>query len=411
MRSKTARPAAVAAALLLPVLLPAAALAQGGVATITLSKPEVEYAEPFTTVMGVRELRDGRVIVTDMQEKTIQLLDLRRGSATPIGKEGSGPNEYGRPGQLFALPGDTTLVSDLANNRYLVIAPDGQVARTLYTMDPNEPDLRLIQARASDATGNLYFLDRGLAARLAARGPGGPGGRGGSIDLPDSGTVLRYDLRTKKVTEIGKIALPRTNTTTSGGGNQVSVMRMAVPFAAQDDWTVGIDGRIAVVRAEPYRVEWVAPNGQRVTGPAIAFEKIRVTEADKEAFRNARVSMAGVGMRTVIGAGGAVSSSAAPAPPTNMRPPEPTSWPEFKPAFYANQSLVAPDGRLWVSRHRPADDPNPKYDVFDGFGRLVARAVLPARTRLVGFGARTAYVVRTDDDDLQYLQQYELPKF
>ena len=408
MRPKTARPAAVAAALLLPVLLPAAALAQGGrVATITLTKPEVEYEEPFTYVSGVRELRDGRVVVSDMQEKTIQLLDLRSGSAKRIGKEGSGPNEYARPGQVYALPGDTTLVSDMGNNRYLVVGPDGEVARTLHVMDPNEPDMRLIgQARASDASGNLYFLDRGLAARLERRA-GGEGG--GPPDLPDSGTVLRYDLRTKKVTEIGKVALPKTNTTSSGGGGQVSVMRMAVPFSAQDDWTVGTDGRIAVVRAEPYRVEWVAPNGQRVTGPSIAYEKIRVTEQDKENFRNARLTMAGTNMRVTIGGpGGGVSTATAP-PPTTTRPPEPTSWPEFKPAFYGNQSVVAPDGRLWVSRHRPADDTKPKYDVFDSFGRLVARAELPANTRLVGFGARTAYLVRTDADDLQYLQRYALP--
>ena len=29
----------------------------------TLAKPDAEYAEPFTTINGVRELRDGRVIV------------------------------------------------------------------------------------------------------------------------------------------------------------------------------------------------------------------------------------------------------------------------------------------------------------------------------------------------------------
>ena len=57
---------------------------------------------------------------------------------------------------------------------------------------------------------------------------------------------------------------------------------------------------------------------------------------------------------------------------------------------------------------RTADDTRPKYDVFDSFGRLVARAELPPNTRLVGFGARTAYLVRTDADDLQYLQQYRL---
>ena len=205
MRSKTARPAAVAAALLLPVLLPAAALAQrgSGVATITLTKPEVEYAEPFTMVAGVRELRDGRVIVTDRQEKTIQLLDLRAGTARAVGREGSGPNEYGMPASAFPLPGDSTLVFDAGNMRYLVIGPDGAVARTLSTMDQNAQDMRLTIRRAADAQGSLYFLDRGL--RLGADGP-----RNGTFETPDSGTVLRYDLATKRVEPVGKVALPKT---------------------------------------------------------------------------------------------------------------------------------------------------------------------------------------------------------
>jgi len=32
----------------------------------------------------------------------------------------------------------------------------------------------------------------------------------------------------------------------------------------------------------------------------------------------------------------------------------------------------------------------------------------PAGTRLAGFGRNSAYVVRTDEDDLQYLQRFKL---
>ena len=366
--------------------------------TLTLSRPEVEYAEPFTMIAGVRELRDGRVVVGDRQEKTLQLVDLATGAARPIGREGGGPNEYGAIGNLYALPGDSTLVFDPGNMRYLVVGPTGTVARTFSTMDPNEPDMRLIQAQGTDLAGNLYFLDRGLRAP----GPGGPGGP--PAESPDSGTVLRYELATKRVTEVGKVALPKTSTTTSGSGGQVRMMRMATPFAPQDDWTVGTDGRIGLVRHQPYRVEWLAPTGQRVVGPTVSYQPIRVTEGDKEAYRNARVSMQG-GMRITVG-GPAPAGSAAPPPPT--RPPEPAAWPEVKPPFPGNASLVGPDGRLWVLRHRAAGDDVPSYDVFDAYGRLASVVKLPPRTRLIGFGRTSAYVVRTDDDDLQWLQRYRL---
>jgi hypothetical protein len=55
--------------------------------------------------------------------------------------------------------------------------------------------------------------------------------------------------------------------------------------------------------------------------------------------------------------------------------------------------------------HSPGDA-TPKYDRFDAAGRLVGQVTLRPRSRVVGFGAGTVYVVRTDEDDLQYLERY-----
>jgi hypothetical protein len=44
--------------------------------------------------------------------------------------------------------------------------------------------------------------------------------------------------------------------------------------------------------------------------------------------------------------------------------------------------------------------------VFDRTGMLVRKVTLEPRSRVVGFGERTVYVVRTDADDLEYLQRY-----
>jgi hypothetical protein len=39
----------------------------------------------------------------------------------------------------------------------------------------------------------------------------------------------------------------------------------------------------------------------------------------------------------------------------------------------------------------------------------VRRVTFPEKSRLVGFGEGTVYTVRTDDDDLQYLERYRMP--
>src|SRR5688500_15798273 len=46
-----------------------------------LSRMELEYAEPFSCVSGLRELSDGRLIVSDVREKTVQLIDLKKGTS------------------------------------------------------------------------------------------------------------------------------------------------------------------------------------------------------------------------------------------------------------------------------------------------------------------------------------------
>jgi len=62
-----------------------------------------------------------------------------------------------------------------------------------------------------------------------------------------------------------------------------------------------------------------------------------------------------------------------------------------------------------VLRTRPTGDKVPTYDVFDHSGALVKKVSLNPSSRVVGFGKGAVYVVRTDEDDLQYLQRYARP--
>jgi hypothetical protein len=50
------------------------------------------------------------------------------------------------------------------------------------------------------------------------------------------------------------------------------------------------------------------------------------------------------------------------------------------------------------------------WDVIDAAGKLVARWQLPAKTTIVALGNGVAYTVRTDEDDLKYVQRVVLPR-
>jgi hypothetical protein len=167
------------------------------------------------------------------------------------------------------------------------------------------------------------------------------------------------------------------------------------PFPAGDDWNVFADGRVAVVRVGDYHLEIVASRTDQVTGAPVPFDRVPVGEPEKDEWRAAL----GRTTRRMT-----VNGQEMAVPP----PPEPTEWPTTKPPFSPGATWIAPNAEVWVMRSRAANDSVPVADVFDDHGRRVGSVRLPAGTRLVGFGAARAYLVRTDSDGLQFLQRYSL---
>ncbi len=387
-------------------VLPGLLFAQG--TTRTLSKPEVEFEEPFSRIAGFRELRDGRVIIADARDKVVQLLDLKAQTASKIGREGSGPGEYGLPTALVSLPGDTTFVFDPLNSRYMKILPDGKPGATFRLEDGappasaapagGAPGMRIMSGlnvpRATDAKGYLYFEGSPISF-----GPDGP-------VSADSAPVMRYDRKTYKYDTLSFVTLPKNNASVqsrSSGGNQNVSVRVgaASPFPARDLWTALPNGSVAIVRVKDYHVDVIGPNRQVTRGPAVPFTPVKIGEAEKVEYRQSQTSNAPIAiMRT--NDNGRVSTNASTLPPAE----EPKEWPATKPPF-AGTVVAAPNGDIWVARSRPASDKIPKYDVFNAAGRLTGQVLLPKDTRLLGFGAGGAiYTVRSDEDDLQYLQRF-----
>jgi hypothetical protein len=343
-----------------------------------LDKPQVELAEPFTNVSNVRELSDGRVIVIDNGDRAVYVVDFKAGTSTQIGRPGSGPAEYRSPALLLAADGDTTLLTDPGNNRLLVIAPDAQPVGVLteaWPLPDGRPGTRL--PRALDGRGRGYFTHAPANQGTNIRS-------NGEMTPLDSVVLARAGRGSAAEEAIGYVHLsPRRISTTSKDGKLTSVEIRTPPLPAQDAWQVFADGAVAIARVADYRVDWVLPDGRRVPGRPIGFTRIRVTEADKK------------------------TSGAGPGTSVPNKPPE-IDWPEFKPPFSHSGVLAAPDGRLWVPRYGVAADPRTHYDIVDRRGVVVAKADVPSGGRVVGFGARSIYVVRKDADDLQYLQRFAL---
>lgn len=381
------------------------ALALGTQLKVVLTKPDAEYPEPFTSVRGVRELANGKVMVSDVADKVVQLVDFARGSALKVGREGQGPEEYLFPMGLYALPDGNVVLQDLGNRRFLVIGADGKIGRSFSPPTPpaapgNGPGGRgdflvgasLMNVRGADAKGNLYFQG------LLAPSDGG--------DAMDSVPIMRWDRVSPKVDTVTWLPVPANERPriTRDGARQAVMIRIGGNGAwpKQTSWVPAPDGRIAIVSPEPYRVTWLSGT-TRVAGPVIPVNQPKVTEADRKAWL-AQQSRARPMMMAFGGPGGGRA-----APPPRLPPPDANEveWPETLPVFSGNDAvLMTPEGQVWVGRVKSAGDRVPTYDIFDGAGKLVGNATLRARSRVVAFGKGTVYVVRTDDDDLQYLERY-----
>ena len=370
--------------LLTALLLPQ----QPPVREVRLTTPVATLAREFTQLRGVRELPDGRLLVSDRLEPALYVVDLKAGRATQIGREGSGPEEYRMPSTLLPLPGDSTLVADEGNSRFMIIGPDLKVHRSLSSQRPG-----LVYSpwpRAADRQGRLYFQVPAWAS--------GPEG----IE-DDSVHVARLDLRTGRLDTLARARRPTEP--------RVKYGLPYVGFAPQDVWQATADGRIALVRSKDYHIEWREPDGRVTRGPSVAWTPVPVTERDRVDYMRTFLENSGVGGR---GSGSTNPTGISPTPDEMLEPARVKAmaaqnpFAATKPPFTDVMPRVGPDQTLWVERSMPVGAPR-TWDVFDSTGRVTLRVVLPPSRRLLAVGRAGLYLAAVNTDGLEALERYQLP--
>jgi hypothetical protein len=351
-----------------------------------------KYDDDFASVSRIRELPDGRILVSDPKEPTVYLIDLVTKNKVRLGRQGTGPGEYRRPGGLYAAPADSTFVLDRGQPRYIVVDPAGKI----------------IESRPIRAGGGRSFTDDDVdlqkldgRGRVYADSRGGSGGlfamartRGVAGGMIDSMPLMRLDPATRTYRDtLGWLRIPAMRVSGANG----PITPTSTMFAPADDWGVAPDGRVALVRAHPYRVQWLELDNRVINGPVVETLRIRVTEDDKREVRRA------------IGDSGAVLSTrtTGTAQARSQKLPEMT-FAEFKPPFELGGVSVSPDARVWVKRVTATATRDVIYDVFDQKGTRVDRVQLPPRHHIVGFGRRAVYAVELDDDDVPHIRKFTL---
>lgn len=369
--------------------------AQSEVSLLRLAPASDSLEHTFEVIAGIRDLGDGRVLVSDERATQLLVVDFRSDSVGMLGGRGQGPGEYQQVARLWPTSGDTTLHKEPFAPRFLVLVGSEAVA----TLGPADSAIRYFTAPTP-----ILGVDSSGNAIVAAPHRGS----GGRVVLADSLHVVRIHWRTGTVDTIARVqsdegwlvatgaggtTAPAAAATASSGGAQ-GPGTFSVGIRAPDQIAVLPSGWIAIARAEPYRVDWCSPEGECTQGPVVQSESPVLTDEYKQVhLRRAALTFGW--------------------PPTE-NVDETSRWPRVLPPFMAPSSrtdasamIAAPGDRVLVRRTADvASAMVTRYDIFDRVHGLAGWIELPLSDRVVGFGAEHIYVARTTEDGWQLLRRH-----
>ncbi|MDQ8164475.1 MAG: hypothetical protein P3A28_01785 [Gemmatimonadota bacterium] len=434
-----------------------------------LGKPSAVSKDLLGAVSQVRALPGGRVLVNDNLGRKVVMFDPTLASYTIVADTTSATaNAYSsRAAGLIAYKGDSTLFVDPQSLSMLVIDGKGQVGRVMSIPRPNDAGALIGGPNGTpgfDASGRLVYRAVG-GIRLGGPGRGGDGGRGGAggervrvatpaaapgafpiPEFPDSTAIIRIDMESRAVDTVAKVKIPKQNmqvTQRPDGG--MSINAIMNPMQYVDDWAVTSDGRVAVVRGQEYRVDWMGEGNTVASSSKLPFAWQQLSDSAKTAFLDstrtameklreqamARMQAGGAGAPIVMGGppggGAAVAQAftfemragaelrsrgdapagraAGPGGATQMQVPPiqlvgANELPDYAPPFAVGSVRGDADGNVWI-RTSHVYDGGSVYDIVNSKGMLTDRVLLPAGRVIAGFGPGVVYMGFRDGEGVR----------
>jgi hypothetical protein len=249
-----------------------------------LSAPSASTTIPLRTVIGLRQLAGGKVLVNDPVARRLVLFDSTLTTLTVLRDSAPGTAEsYGaRSAIVVPYLADSVLFVDMASQTIVVIDPSGTFRRVMAP--PNPRDLTFLSRPGAgvDAKGRLIYQ----GSQPARPAPPVPAGAPQVSQPPDSAPILRADFETRTVDTVGHIKISagakRVRSTDAGG--RIHTTMYANPIQSVDDWALLPDGAVALIRGHDYHIDWIGADGSQSSSPKLPFDWRRLTDADKQAL-------------------------------------------------------------------------------------------------------------------------------
>jgi hypothetical protein len=384
-----------------------------------LAPPSATSKETVGSVMGLKHLPDGRVLVNDYARRRLVVFDNTLSSYSVVAdSSGTGAKAYPRQAARLFVPylADTTLFADVGTAVFLVIGPDGSIARTMAPVRPF--DLLAMSMFGAGVTGT------DAQGRWLFRAPFeyGPPRPAGAPPLPpatiDTVWIARANFEARTIDSVGFVLLPsppRTTGPTPSNPKAPSTTFVNPVPGALDDWAVLSDGSLAIVRGHDYHIDWLYADGTRASTPKMPFDWRRLTDEDKQA----RIDSARRIVDSITASGGHYASTVrVTLGGADGRTVRDTVYPEVRfvplkdiadyvPPIRSGALKPDLDGNLWIL---PTTTARAKggllYDVINRKGEIFERVQLPAGRDIVGFGrGGIVYLSKLDGTNGYYIER------
>lgn len=368
-------------------------------------------SDSLASVQEVRILSDGRMLVNDWRARRVVLFDSALSHPVVVADTTSGTAKAygGSGGTLLQFRGDTSLFADYASLSFLVISPEGRIARVLAAPQAPVGGLAYLAAATIDPMGNVVSVwSSAMAARLGGVRPAPTvSPRLVSQDTPttarDSSAILRVNIATRKVDTVVWLSPQVTHLVpaTSASG-ALTWQALQDPMPLWDAYAVLSDGTIAVVRGHDYHIDWIAPNGSRTSSAKVPHLWERISDSMKVAILDSVKAADSVRAAAALAARPPVGGRIPTTGTQVLRYIDPSDLPDYWPPFPRRPDTSGPgrsawadaDGDIWIRAFFASPVAGGSvYDVVNRQGKLIDRVQLPGGTNLVGFGRGVVYLV------------------
>jgi hypothetical protein len=355
----------------------------------------------FDTLINVRGLTDGRIIVNDAVGFKLVVLDadFTKYSVWADTSVNAKRNYGTQPGIIMPVPGDSSVLLDFQSRSLVMIDPQGNYGRVFSL--PRTTDVTNVAVSTMyggggiDPQGRLVYIARPVP--IANPNPGCSATK--PTLTADSVALVRGNFESRQIDTIAKLRFSYITGDIIANPNNPGCWQWrqkvdVLPYYG-DSWMLLPDGTVAIVRQHDYHIDWIAPDGAMTSSPKMSFDWLPITREQKQQMIDS--------VTHIQDSIAAARPKPAGAPPGFKFPSRPvvsaTEIPEYYPPTRLGSMKLDFDGNLWIPPTTTRDAKGGLlYDVVNRKGEVIERVQLPSGRAIAGFVPGGRVVLRTEQD-------------